>query len=263
MLPALMNIISRGLTGMGPLGIILMAVLPFVGFYIMRQRAAGLARTVDQLEASLKATQAAAAAAAKRRAASKKADDAAAAAKAKADEEAKAAAEAAAAKEAEVAEVKRTRGTGAAGSARAKQLRAAKNAGVVLLMLAYLCHSSQVRAEACTEGFDIRAKEVAKCDASCMPEDELELLIEDSLQCDRLRIEHDTVLKKHVADITSFSNKLSLCDQHVAKLEADIAKLTRVPVQPKTPTSTYILAGVGLLLTGAALGAVAMRQLDR
>lgn len=270
MLPGLMNMIARLLSGLGPIGTVLLALLPFVGYYVMKQRAGSLAASVEHLqgkaaalEASLKAAKDAAAAAAKRRTAAQKAEEAAAAAKAKADEEAAAAVAAAAANEAVIAETKRKKGTAAAASARAKQLKAAKKGTASLVLLAVLCSSTESRAEACVEGFPIKKDEVAKCDAECMPEDELELLLEDSLQCDRLRIEHDTVLKKHSADVTSFSTKLSLCDQHVAKLEADIARLTPLPPKAETATGSYLLAGLGILLVGAALGVVTVRQLDR
>lgn len=262
MVPALMNMLGRLLSGLGPLGTLIMAVLPFVGYYLMKQRADGLAAAAESLRAALKATQDAAAAAAKRRTAAKKAEDAAAAAKAKADEEAKAAAAVIEEKAAEVAEVKRKRGVGAAASARAKQVRAAKQAGTALLILAFLTHTTSVRADACTDGFSLKAGDKAPCAAECLPAEDLEVLLEDSVQCERLRLDHDTVLKKHTADVTAFSTKLALCDQHVAKLEKQLADVTVVP-PAETSTSTYILIGIGVFVAGMAAGSALVYKFDR
>lgn len=262
MVPALMNMLGRLLSGLGPLGTVLMALLPFVGYYLMKQRADGLAAAAETLRASLKATQEAAAAAAKRRAAAKKAEDAAAAAKAKAEEEAKAALVVVEEKEQEVEQVKRTRGVGAAASTRAKQLRAAKQAGTALLILAFLGYTTDVRAADCDEGFSLKAGDKSPCTVECLPAEDLEVLLEDSKQCERLRIDHDTVLKKHTADVTAFSTKLALCDQHVAKLEKQLADVTVVP-PAETSTSTYILIGIGVFVAGMAAGSALVYKFDR
>jgi hypothetical protein len=238
---------------LGPLGALLLSALPFVGYFVMRRR-------VAQLEAVAKVQeQNAARAAARQRAREAKAKEAAAlqATLAAAKQEALAEVEV---KTEQVLVAAKKKGTAAATSDYVKRIR---KGGTMLLLLAFLGYSTEARAEACKEGYTVKAGESLDCDAECLPEDELLFLVKRSLACEKLEIEHATVLKQHAIDLQKAGDELALCEAGLEDTQEDLAKLTGKVVEPETPPSTYIMIGFGILITGLTIGSYATYELLR
>lgn len=239
---------------LGPLFSLLLAVLPFVGYFAMRKKVAALTAANDALRKDAER-------AAAKQAAAKAAAQRAAATKALIAEEKKAAVAAIEEKAAMVEKVAAKKGTAKAASAYVKSL---KKGGTMLLVLAYLGYSTEAaRAEACTDGVTLKKGEVIDCDAECLPEEELKFLLDRSIACEKAEVEHKSVLRMYQAEHAQLNDQLALCDAQNEGLQEDLAALTIKVAEPPTPMSTYILIGIGIFVTGVALGATAVYQFER
>lgn len=239
---------------LGPLFSLLLAALPFVGYFAMRKRVAKLTAANEALRKDAER-------AAAKQAASKAAAQRAAATKAIIAEEKKAALASIEEKAAMVEQTAAKKGKAKAASAYVKTL---KKGGTMLLVLAYLGYSTEsARAEACTDGVSLKKGEVIDCDAECLPGDELDFLVKRSIACEKFEVEHKSVLRMYQAEHAKLNDQLALCDAQVAGLQEDLADLTIKVAEPPTPVSTYILIGIGIFVTGVALGAAAVYQLER
>lgn len=239
---------------LGPLFSLLLAALPFVGYFAMRKKVAALTAANDALRKDAER-------AAAKQAAAKAAAQRAAATKALIAEEKKAALADIEAKEVAVQKAAAKKGTAKAASA---YVKAMKKGGTMLLVLAYLGYSTEsARAEACPDGVSLKKGETIDCDAECLPEDELMFLLERSIKCEKDEVEHKSVLRMYQAEHTKLNDDLALCEAQNEDLAQDLAKLSVKVAEPVTPTSTYILIGIGIFVTGVALGATAVYQFER
>lgn len=239
---------------LGSLLPLLVGLLPLLGYLQSRRKVAALSAANEALR---KEAERAAAKQAARAAAAKLAAET----KAKAAEEAKAATAVIEEKAAMVEQVAVKKGRAKAASA---YVKAMKKGGTMLLVLAYLGYSTKpAQAATCAEGVTMKAGEVIACDAECLPEDELDFLVKRSIACEKMEVEHKSVLRMYQAEVTQLNDNLALCDALNEDLKEDLAKLTTKVAEPETPMSTYILIGVGIFVTGIALGATAVYQFER
>ena len=239
---------------LGSLLPLLLGLLPLLGYLKSRRKVADLSAANEALR---KDAERAAAKHAARSAAAKLAAET----KAKAAEEAKAATVVIEEKAAMVEQVAVKKGRAKAASA---YVKAMKQGGTMLLVLAYLGYSTQpAQAVNCAEGVTLKAGEVIACDAECLPEDELDFLVKRSIACEKMEVEHKSVLRMYQAEVTKLNDNLALCDALNEDLQEDLAKLTIKVAEPETPMSTYILIGVGIFVTGVALGGLAVVQFER
>lgn len=239
---------------LGPLFSLLLAALPFVGYFAMRRKVVALSAANETLR---KDAERAAAKQAARQAAAKVAAET----KARIAEEAKAATAAIEEKAAMVEQVAAKQGKAKAASA---YVKAMKKGGTMLLILAYLGYStSDARAEACLEGVSLKKGEALNCDAECLPEEELDFLVKRSLACEKMEVEHKSVLRMYQAEVAKLGDQLALCDAQNEDLQDDLAALTVKVAEPETSVSTYFLIGIGIFVTGVALGGAAVYQFER
>ena len=239
---------------LGPLFALLLAALPFVGYFVMRKKVASLTAANEALRKDAER-------AAAKQAAAKAAAQRAAATKALIAEEKKAAI---AAIEEQAAMVEQTAAKKGKAKAASDYVKTLKKGGTMLLILAYLGYSTEsVRAEACTDGVTLKKGEVIDCDAECLPEEELDFLVKRSIACEKAEVEHKSVLRMYQAEHTQLNDQLALCDAQNEDLQEDLAALTIKVAEPETAVSTYILIGIGIFVTGVALGATAVYQLER
>lgn len=239
---------------LGPLLALLLAAIPFIGYYAMRRRAASLAAANEALRKEVVRIAA-------KKAAAKASAQRAAATKAIIAEEKKAAIADVEQRAAMVEQVAAKKGKAKAASDYVKTL---KKGGTMLLVLAYLGYSTEsVRAEACTDGVSLKQGDKIDCDAECLPGDELDFLVKRSIACEKLEVEHKSVLRVHQAELTKLNDDIALCEAQNEGLQEDLAKLTTKVAEPTTPVSTYFLIGIGIFVTGLALGGAAVYQLER
>lgn len=239
---------------MGPLFSLLLAALPFVGYFAMRKKVAALTAANEAMRKDAER-------AAAKQAAAKASAERAAATRAVIAAEKKAALADIEAKEVAVQKAAAKKGTAKAASA---YVKAMKKGGTMLLILAYLGYSTEsVRAEACADGVSLKKGETIDCDAECLPEEELMFLLERSIKCEKDEVEHKSVLRMYQAEHTKLNDDLALCEAQNEDLAQDLATLSVKVAEPPTPTSTYILIGIGIFVTGVALGATAVYQFER
>jgi nucleoid-associated protein YgaU len=239
---------------LGSLLPLLAGLLPLVGYLSSRRKVAALTASNEALR---KDAERVAAKQAARQAAAKLAAET----KAKAAAEAKAATVAIEEKAAMVEQVAAKKGKAKAASA---YVKAMKKGGTMLLILAYLGYSTQdAHAADCAEGVSLKTGEVIACDAECLPADELDFLVKRSIACEKLEVEHKSVLRVHHAEVIKLGDQLALCDAHTEDLQEDLAALTGKVAEPETSVSTYFLIGIGLFVTGIAIGGAAVYQLER
>jgi nucleoid-associated protein YgaU len=233
---------------------LLVGLLPLLGYLTSRRKVAALTAANEALR---KEAERAAAKQAARQAAAKVAAEA----KAKAKAEAATATKAIEEKAAMVEQVAVQKGKAKAASA---YVKAMKKGGTMLLILAYLGYStSDAHAVACKDGVSLKTGEVIACDAECLPEDELDFLVKRSIACEKLEVEHKSVLRVHQAEITKLGDELALCDAQNEALQEDLARLTVMVAEPESDVSTYFFIGLGIFAAGLAIGGAAVYQLER
>ena len=247
----MLDFLNNNLSSLLPL---LVGLLPLLGYLTSRRKVAALTAANEALR---KDAERAAAKQAARQAAAKVAAEA----KAKAKAEAEAATVAIEEKAAMVEQVAAKKGKAKAASA---YVKAMKKGGTMLLILAYLGYSTnEAHAADCEDGVSLKAGDVIACDAECLPADELDFLVKRSLLCEKLEVEHKAVLLMYQAEVTKLNDTLAVCDAQNEGLQEDLAKLTVTVAEPETSTSTYLLIGIGIFVTGVALGATAVYQFER
>lgn len=247
----MLDFLNNNLSSLLPL---LVGLLPLLGYLTSRRKVAALTAANEALR---KEAERAAAKQAARQAAAKVAADT----KAKAKAEAAAATVAIEEKAAMVEQVAAQKGKAKAASA---YVKAMKKGGTMLLILAYLGYSTnEAHAVDCAEGVSLKTGEVIACDAECLPGDELDFLVKRSIACEKEEVEHKSVLRMYQAEVSTLGDQLALCDAQNEDLQEDLAALTVKVAEPETAMSTYILIGIGIFVTGVALGATAVYQLER
>ena len=246
----MMEFLTNNLSSLLPL---LVGLLPLLGYLQSRRKVAALSAANEVLR---KDAERAAAKHAARAAAAKLAAET----KAQAKAEAAAATKAIEEKAAMVEQVAAKKGRAKAAS---DYVKAMKKGGTMLLILAYLGYSTDAHATACKDGVTLKQGEVIACDAECLPEDELDFLVKRSLLCEKLEVEHKSVLLMYQAEVAKLNDHLAICEAQNAGLQEDLAKLTVTVAEPETDASTYLFIGLGIFVTGIALGGLAVAQFER
>jgi len=152
-----------------------------------------------------------------------------------------------------VHEDERKEGLARAASAHVRRMR---DAGLAVLICAFVSAPLTGRADPCDAGYTVMRGEVAPCDAECLPEDDLRWLLGRSKKLLEVEAELTAEQKQHALTKQEQQDMHAACQAAFDDLEASCDEAVRKSAGGWS-TSTYILIGVGIFITGMTLGALA------